>query len=71
MQLILLKNLHLQITILKPNQLYLEESGPQRAAAVEDLKWKVVMAESLGADRMVIPSAASEPSAETERLEEP
>jgi len=42
------------------NQLYLEENGPLRAQAVEDLKWKVEMAESLGADRLVIPSAASE-----------
>lgn len=42
------------------NQLYLDESGPRRANAIEDLKWKVVMAESLGADRLVIPSAASE-----------
>jgi 4-hydroxyphenylpyruvate dioxygenase len=43
------------------NQLFLEESGPRRAAAVEDLKWKVELAEAIGADRMVIPSAASEP----------
>lgn len=42
------------------NQLFLEESGPERQAAVEDLKWKVEMAESLGADRLVIPSAASQ-----------
>jgi len=42
------------------NQLYLEEAGPRRAEAVEDLRWKVEMAESLGADRLVIPSAASE-----------
>ena len=45
------------------NQLFLEESGPRRAQAIEDLKWKVVMAESLGADRLVAPSAASEPHA--------
>lgn len=43
------------------NQLYLEENGPQRPQAVEDLKWKVDLAESLGADRLVVPSAASEP----------
>ncbi|MDT8400005.1 MAG: sugar phosphate isomerase/epimerase [Pseudomonadales bacterium] len=43
------------------NQLFLDESGPRRAAAIEDLKWKVEMAESLGADRLVMPSAASEP----------
>jgi 2-keto-myo-inositol isomerase len=42
------------------NQLFLDESGPRRAAAIEDLRWKVEMAESLGADRLVIPSAASE-----------
>jgi len=43
------------------NQLFLEESGPRRAAALEDLKWKVELAEVIGADRMVAPSAASEP----------
>jgi sugar phosphate isomerase/epimerase len=43
------------------NQLFLEESGPRRAGAFEDLKWKVELAEIIGADRMVIPSAASEP----------
>ena len=32
--------------------------GYARAAAVEDLKWKVELAEVIGADRMVIPSAA-------------
>ncbi len=42
------------------NQLFLEESGPRRAQAVEDLKWKVALAESLGADRLVIPSAAGQ-----------
>jgi len=41
------------------NQLFLEESGPLRAAAVEDLRWKVEMAQSLGASRLVIPSAAT------------
>jgi sugar phosphate isomerase/epimerase len=43
------------------NQLSLEESSEQRAKAVEDLRWKVEMAQSLGADRMVIPSAANQP----------
>ena len=43
------------------NQLSLEESGEQRAQAVENLKWKVAMAESLGATRIVIPSAANQP----------
>jgi 2-keto-myo-inositol isomerase len=41
------------------NQLYLEETGEQRSAALEDLKWKVEMAAALGASRIVIPSAAS------------
>jgi 2-keto-myo-inositol isomerase len=42
------------------NQIFLEESGPQRAQALEDLRWKVELAESLGADRLVAPSIASE-----------
>jgi 2-keto-myo-inositol isomerase len=42
------------------NQLFLEESGPLRAQAIEDLKWKVELIASIGADRLVIPSAASE-----------
>lgn len=41
------------------NQLNLEASTEARVQAVEDLKWKVEMAESLGANRIVIPSAAS------------
>ncbi len=41
------------------NQLFLEETAEARVQAVEDLKWKVEMAESLGATRLVIPSAAS------------
>ena len=43
------------------NQLFLEESGERRDQAIEDLKWKVELAESLGADRLVAPSAASQP----------
>ena len=43
------------------NQLFLEETGPRREQALEDLKWKVAMAQSLGADRLVTPSAASQP----------
>jgi sugar phosphate isomerase/epimerase len=43
------------------NQLFLEESGPRRAKSLEDLKWKVELAEVIGADRLVIPSAAAEP----------
>ncbi len=42
------------------NQLFLDESGSRRDQALEDLRWKVAMAQSLGADRLVIPSAASE-----------
>lgn len=41
------------------NQLNLDESSDARVQAVEDLKWKVAMAESLGAGRIVIPSTAS------------
>jgi 2-keto-myo-inositol isomerase len=43
------------------NQLSLEESGEPRVQAVENLKWKVAMAEALGATRIVIPSAANQP----------
>ena len=42
------------------NQLFLEETGPRRPQAVEDLRWKVELAESLGADRLVVPSAANQ-----------
>jgi len=41
------------------NQLYWDENGDQRTKALEDLKWKVEMAQSLGATRLVIPSTAS------------
>lgn len=41
------------------NQLYLEESGPRRSQALEDLKWKLELAESLGTDRLVVPTVAS------------
>lgn len=41
------------------NQLRLDERSEARAQAVEDLKWKVEIAESLGATRLVIPSTAS------------
>ena len=51
------------------NQLFLEETGPRRAQAIEDLKWKVVMARSLGADRLVAPSAASQPHTMTDYAE--
>jgi 2-keto-myo-inositol isomerase len=42
------------------NQLFLEESAARRANSIEDLKWKVELAEIIGADRLVIPSAAGE-----------
>ena len=42
------------------NQLFLEETGPRRAQAVEDLKWKVELDQAIGCDRIVTPSAASE-----------
>ncbi|MDY6983438.1 MAG: hypothetical protein SV422_10130, partial [Pseudomonadota bacterium] len=41
------------------NQLRLDETSDARVQAVDDLKWKVAMAESLGATRLVIPSTAS------------
>lgn len=52
------------------NQLFLDEDSEQRAAAIESLKWKVELAVSLGADRLVIPSTASQPHtlADYERL---
>lgn len=42
------------------NQISLEESGPLREQALEDLRWKVELAESLGADRLVAPSTAQQ-----------
>ena len=41
------------------NQLFLPEPGPQRARALEDLKWKVELAQQIGADRIVCPSAGA------------
>jgi 2-keto-myo-inositol isomerase len=41
------------------NLLNWDEPGDKRAVALEDLKWKVEIAESLGASRLVIPSNAS------------
>jgi len=41
------------------NQLFWDEPTDKRTAALEDLRWKVEMAESLGATRIVIPSTAS------------
>jgi len=41
------------------NQLFLPEPGDQRARALEDLKWKVELAQQIGADRLVCPSAGT------------
>ena len=38
------------------NQLGLVEPGDARARALEDLKWKVALAQTIGADRLVTPS---------------
>ena len=46
------------------NQLGLMEPGPGRAKALEDLKWKVELAKTIGADRMVTPSAGQGPYTE-------
>lgn len=48
------------VPVSSTNQLFLDEAGERRLAALEDLKWKVELAASLGADRLVTPSAASE-----------
>jgi 2-keto-myo-inositol isomerase len=52
------------------NQLFLDEDSEQRSAAVESLKWKVELAATLGADRLVGPSTASQlhTAADYERL---
>jgi 2-keto-myo-inositol isomerase len=50
-----------QIPYSSTNQLYLDEDGEQRPAAIESLRWKVELAAALGADRMVAPSTASQP----------
>lgn len=39
------------------NQLFLPEPGEARVKALEDLKWKVELAQAIGADRLVAPSA--------------
>ncbi len=41
------------------NQLFLPEPGDRRANAIEDLKWKVELAQQIGADRLVCPSAGA------------
>jgi 2-keto-myo-inositol isomerase len=46
------------------NQLGLMEPGSARAKSLEDLKWKVELAKTIGADRMVTPSAGQGPYTE-------
>ena len=41
------------------NQLFLAEPGDARARALDDLKWKVELAQAIGADRLVAPSAGA------------
>ena len=41
------------------NQLGLPEPGQNRLKSLEDLKWKVEMAQAIGADRIVAPSAGA------------
>ena len=41
------------------NQLGLPEPSEQRARNLEDLKWKLELAEAIGADRIVMPSAGT------------
>ena len=41
------------------NQLGLPEPGDNRAASLEQLKWKVELAQQIGADRLVAPSAGA------------
>ena len=46
------------------NQIGLAEPGDARARALEDLKWKVELAQAIGADRLVAPSAGTGPYGE-------
>ena len=41
------------------NQLFLMEPGEQRLKSIEELKWKVELAQAIGADRLVTPSAGT------------
>ena len=41
------------------NQLFLMEPGDTRLKSLEELKWKVEMAQAIGADRLVTPSAGT------------
>lgn len=54
----LLDDLGLQV-VSASNQLFLDETGPKRGEALEDLKWKLELMASIGADRIVCPSVAS------------
>lgn len=55
----LLDDLGLEV-VSSSNQLFLDESGPQRDKAIEDMKWKLELMVSIGADRLVCPSVAGE-----------
>jgi sugar phosphate isomerase/epimerase len=46
------------------NQLGLPEPGDARARALEDLKWKVELAQAIGCDRIVAPSTGTGPYSE-------
>ena len=46
------------------NQIGLAEPGDARARSLEDLKWKVELAQSIGCDRIVAPSAGAGPYTE-------
>ena len=54
----LLDDLGLQ-AVSSSNQLGLAEPGDARAESLEDLKWKVELAQAIGADRLVAPSAGA------------
>ena len=59
----LLDDLGLRV-VSSSNQLQLMEPGPARAKALEDLKWKLELAKTIGADRMVTPSSGVGPYTE-------
>lgn len=54
----LLDDLGLRV-VSSSNQLFLPEPGEQRLKALEELKWKVELAQAIGADRLVAPSAGT------------
>ena len=55
----LLDDLGLRV-VSSSNQLFLDEAGPQRDQALEDLRWKLDLMAAIGADRLVCPSVASQ-----------